>query len=111
MSFHILYVNSKALKLVGYDRSTDIEGVVKDLNNQPTGEIRELHALQPFFEKFVAAGSDFILKGLLSIGNVAKRAGLTTISELGLGIIPNAWKSICTATSMNNYPVRISVYI
>ena len=111
MSSHLLYVNSVALELAGFNKSTDIEGVIKGIDGEPTGELREMHAMEPLFEKIMSMDNDFIFKGIMNVGKIAKQAGLTTISELGLGFIPNAWKSMCTATSMKDYPVRISVYI
>ena len=110
-SSHIAYVNSAALELGGIDESTDIEGVIKDDKGIPTGELRELQAMGPILEHIFNIDSDTLCKGIINVGQIAKNAGVTTISELGLGLIPNCWNPVCKATSMDDFPVRYSVYI
>ena len=111
MSSHLAYVNSRALEIAGFNKSTDIEGVMKDIDGNPTGELREIHAMGPVFAKLMVMDDDFIFRGILNAGKLARKSGTTTISDLGTGLIPNAWKSICKATSMSDFPARISAYV
>ena len=111
MSFHIAYVNSAALELAGINESTDVEGVIKDENGKPTGELRELHAMGPVMKYLFVFDEEAICEGIRNVGKIAKNAGVTTVSELGLGLIPNTWEPMHKATSADDFPARISVYL
>lgn len=46
-SMHLMNVNTAMLKKAGIDRFTDIEGIAKFENGEPTGELREFAAMFP----------------------------------------------------------------
>ncbi|MAM24027.1 MAG: amidohydrolase [Rhodobacteraceae bacterium] len=83
-NFHLMCVNSAALDLVGYDETTNAEGVIKDDSGKPTGELQEMAAMFPIMRRL---GIDF--RGLSqeegairAYAQVARRAGVTTVTDL-----------------------------
>lgn len=86
-SEHIAYVNSVLLKRVGYNAQTNIPGVIKGKDNEPTGVLKEMQAAGPvimsiFKELF---SLDSFKSGLYGLGDTAHRLGLTTFSDLLFG--------------------------
>jgi predicted amidohydrolase YtcJ len=83
-NFHLLTANSAALKAAGIDRGTNIAGVVKDAEGDPTGEMQEFEAMGPLM---AVAGVDFAAltsdaDGLRAYGQVARQCGVTTVADL-----------------------------
>ncbi|MEL6679624.1 MAG: amidohydrolase family protein, partial [Pseudomonadota bacterium] len=83
-NFHLMCVNSASLAAAGYDAGTNAEGVVKGPDGVPTGELQEMAAMFPVMRRL---GIDF--RGLSqtedairTYGDVAKRVGVTTITDL-----------------------------
>lgn len=83
-NFHLMCVNSPALKLAGYDHTTDAEGVVKGADGTPSGELQEMAAMFPVMRRL---GIDF--RGLSQqetsirdYAEVCRRAGVTTVTDL-----------------------------
>lgn len=111
MSGHIAYVNSFVLQALGFDAHTDIVGVTKDANGQPTGVLEEVAAMMPVIQKFISIDEKVLAKGLYDAAKLAQRAGCTTISELALGYIPHGWETMQSVTVQTDFPVRISAYL
>ncbi|MEI8084036.1 MAG: amidohydrolase family protein, partial [Actinomycetes bacterium] len=85
MSGHVTYANSAALRLAGYDDSTDKPGVVRDADGKLTGELDELPAEMPLWAAIAAAaGQDAsaLLSGIAMVADLSHKRGLTTISDL-----------------------------
>ncbi len=83
-NFHLLCANSTALELAGYTRDSDAPGVVKDRDGLPTGELQEMAAMFPVMRRL---GIDFREmsqneSAIRSYGEVARRAGVTTATDL-----------------------------
>lgn len=83
-NFHLLCANSRALELAGYSADTNVEGVVKDADGTPSGELQEMAAMFPVMRRL---GMDFrdMSQGepaIRSYADVARRVGVTTATDL-----------------------------
>lgn len=80
---HLLNVNSVILSRAGIDRSTNIEGVIKDGNGEPTGELQENAAK---YMAYRVAGNPFASQmdetAMLRFSRSACRTGVTTATDL-----------------------------
>lgn len=108
-NFHLMCVNSKALELAQYTRETNVEGVVKRNDGEPHGELQEMAAMFPIMRRL---GIDF--RGLSqteaamrSYGEVAKRAGVTTITDLFSSLEDADLADMLRVTGSDDFPVRI----
>ena len=108
-NFHLMCVNSAALKLVGYSRETNAEGVIKDADGEPTGELQEMAAMFPVMRRL---GIDFrglsqSEESLKSYGEVCKRAGVTTVTDLYSSLEEEDLSLMQRVTGADDYPSRI----
>lgn len=108
-SMHLMNVNSRALAAAGIDRDTDIEGVVKFGNGEPTGELLEFAAMFPVTRMI---GNPFRTRGqspecLTMFGQVAQAAGVTTATDLVNELHDEGIERLARITSAADYPVRI----
>ena len=108
-NFHLMCVNSAALAMVGYDASTNVEGVVKGPDGTPTGELQEMAAMFPVLRRM---GIDFrtlsqSAEAIESYGKVAKRAGVTTITDLYSMLEDEDLDLMLRLTGAQDYPLRI----
>ena len=83
-NFHLLTANSAALELAGYGCGTDVEGVALDEDGHPNGELQEMAAMFPVMRRldidFAALSRDET--GIRAYGEVARRCGVTTVTDL-----------------------------
>ncbi len=108
-NFHLMCVNSAALDLVGYDCDTTADGVVKDGDGAPTGELQEMAAMFPVMRRL---GFDFRDIGqresaIRAYGEVARRAGVTTVTDLFSAMQAEDLDTMLRVTSEPDYPVRL----
>ena len=108
-NFHLMCVNSVALEMAGYDASTPLEGVIKDTDGSPTGELQEMAAMFPVLRRM---GIDFRTlsqsrEALESYARVATRAGVTTITDLYSMLEEDDLQLMLDVTSQDDYPLRI----
>ena len=108
-NFHLMCVNSAALDLVGYDSDTTPDGVVKDGDGAPTGELQEMAAMFPVMRRL---GFDFRDIGqresaIRAYGEVARRAGVTTVTDLFSAMQAEDLDTMLRVTSEPDYPVRL----
>jgi predicted amidohydrolase YtcJ len=106
---HLMCVNSRALEMVGYDRSCNVEGVVKDAHGEPTGELQEMAAMFPVMRR---VGMDYRTKGqepkyIRRYGQVCMRAGVTTATDLFATLTADGVKALVETTAEADFPVRI----
>jgi len=108
-NFHLMCVNSAALDLVGYDRETNVEGVVKGSDGRPTGELQEMAAMFPIMRRM---GIDF--RGLTArdeavraYASVANRAGVTTVTDLFSQMENEDLEALKRVTSGSDFPLRV----
>ena len=108
-SMHLMNVNSRALEMAGIDRDTDIEGIAKFDNGEPTGELQEFAAMFPVTRMI---GNPFRTLGqseecLGNFGRVAQAAGVTTATDLVNELNEEGIEELARVTAREDYPVRI----
>ena len=108
-NFHLLCANSAALKLAGYDRTTSLEGVVKNADGDPTGELQEMAAMFPVMRRM---GIDFRAltqteDALISYAKVCCRAGVTTVTDLFATLDETDIERLASTTSRPDCPIRL----
>lgn len=108
-NFHLMCVNSKALEMAGYSRDSNGEGIVKGADGQPTGELQEMAAMFPVMRRL---GIDFrglsqTPESIRTYGDVCKRAGVTTVTDLYSSMEEEDLATMLAVTGEAGYPVRI----
>lgn len=108
-SLHLMNANSRTLEMAGIDRDTDIEGVSKFPDGEPTGELCEFAAMFPVMR---ALGNMFRQSShnpdcLAMFGQVALAAGVTTATDLVNELNEESINMLAEITSAPDYPVRI----
>lgn len=110
-SDHIGYVNSVLLERAGYNASTTIPGVMKDVHGNPTGVLEESAAAGPVIAPLVGQlmNAEIVSKGIAGAAGLARRVGLTTVSDLLFGGPGEALltEQMVNASKDSNYPVRV----
>lgn len=86
ISDHLASVNSALMKLKNITSETDVDGVVKGPDGNPTGELHEPYAMMETEEihNQIADGNE-IDQNWITYGTQAKNAGCTMISEMAFG--------------------------
>ncbi len=108
---HLITVNSAALALAGYETGVQITGVAVDADGAPTGELREFAAMMPVFRRLgvdladIGRGED----ALRRYAALARRAGVTTIADMGRVIDAEDARETAAVTAAADYPVRLAV--
>lgn len=108
-NLHLMCVNSKTLELVGYSSDMNVEGIQKDTAGDLTGELQEMAAMFPVMRKL---GVDFGALSLTphairSYGEVCKRAGVTTATDLFSSLDDETVGVLHQITSTPDFPIRI----
>ncbi|MBA3597408.1 MAG: amidohydrolase [Methylibium sp.] len=108
-SQHLMNVNSAALAQAGITRDTEVEGVVKSGNGEPTGELLEFAAMFPISRLIgnifrITATSE---PGLRKFGQIAQLAGVTTATDLVNDLADESAELLQRITAEDDYPVRI----
>ena len=107
-SGHLINVNSMVLKLAGIDETTKVQGVLKDNEGKPTGELISM-ATQYMIQK--VAGMPFFnsldSKGLRNFSKVARREGVTTATDLAARYDKNTLDAYYEVAADKNFPLRI----
>lgn len=108
-NFHLMCVNSKALELAGFGPETNVEGVVKGADGAPTGELQEMAAMFPIMRRLEIDFRDMSRKedGIRTYGEVAKRAGVTTITDLFAQPEDEDIATLLRVTGEPGFPARI----
>ncbi|MCD0502681.1 amidohydrolase [Bordetella petrii] len=108
-SMHLMNVNSAMLAWAGIDRDTDIEGISRFGNGEPTGELCEFAAMFPVMRLI---GSPFRTigmteQGLRLFGQVAQLAGVTTATDLVNELHEEGIDTLSRISAEPDFPVRI----
>ena len=107
-SGHLINVNSMVLKLAGIDETTEVQGVLKDKEGKPTGELISM-ATQYMIQK--VAGMPFFnsldSQGLRNFSKVARREGVTTATDLAARYDKNTLDAYYEVAADKNFPLRI----
>ena len=101
-------VNSMVLKLAGIDKTTEVQGVLKDKEGKPTGELISM-ATQYMIQK--VAGMPFFnsldSQGLRNFSKVARREGVTTATDLAARYDKNTLDAYYEVAADKKFPLRI----
>jgi predicted amidohydrolase YtcJ len=108
-SGHIDYANSEMLRLAGIDASTNVEGIVKDADGNPTGEIREMRAMALLRPLLAGHTPERMQRAVRDAGRMAVRAGCTTISDWAFGLQADALDACVAVTREEDYPARLAL--
>jgi predicted amidohydrolase YtcJ len=108
-NFHLLCANSKALEMAGLTRDTNLEGVVKGADGEPTGELQEMAAMFPVMRRL---GIDFrglsqTEQAIRSYADVARLAGVTTVTDLYSGMEDEDLATMLKVTGEPGFGLRI----
>ena len=108
-SGHIVNVNSEALRRAGITRDTNVQGLVRDADGEPTGELQG-PALRAIVYR--AAGRDRFLDmgrgdSLWRFAQSARRAGVTTATDLANELPEKTVASQVAITADEDFPLRI----
>lgn len=108
-SQHLMNVNSAALAAAGITRETEVEGVVRFDNGEPTGELQEFAAMFPISR---LTGNIFRMAGateesLRLFGRVAQLAGVTTATDLVNDLADDGVRILQRVTGEADFPVRL----
>jgi len=108
-SQHLMNVNSAAMAAVGITRETEVEGIARFDNGEPTGELQEFAAMFPIARLtgniFRIAGTTE--QGLRLFGQVAQLAGVTTATDLVNDLSDNNVEVLQKVTAEADFPVRL----
>lgn len=108
-NFHLMCANSTALEQAGYTRETNVEGVVKRPDGEPTGELQEMAAMFPVMRR---TGVDF--RGLSqteqtirAYADVCRHAGVTTVTDLFSQMEDQDLDTLFRVTGEDGFGLRI----
>lgn len=107
-SLHVMTVNSAAIQRIGL-ADQHLDGIVRDADGQPNGELQELPAMHLVFD---ALGFDIFdgassKRALQRYAQAARREGITTLTDLLNPMSDAAISALRAATANDDYPVRL----
>jgi len=109
-SVHLMNVNSPMLALAGIDSETDIDGIGKDADGEPTGELQEFAAMFPVY-RLIGGGLSIAAsekkEAIWNFGRVAQLAGVTTATDLVNDFSERGNQNLRDVTNDPAYPLRI----
>ena len=109
-SVHLMNVNSVMLAQAGIDEDTDIDGVHKDADGQPTGELQEFAAMFPvqkLLGKSMTLAAAEQAEAVWKFGRVAQLAGVTTATDLVSDLTRAGLETLHQVTADPQYPMRV----
>ncbi|MFK4441221.1 putative amidohydrolase YtcJ [Caballeronia udeis] len=109
-SVHLMNVNSPMLTLAGIDSEKDIDGIGKDADGKPTGELQEFAAMFPVY-RLIGGGLSIAAsekkEAIWNFGRVAQLAGVTTATDLVNDFSERGNQNLRDVTNDPAYPLRI----
>ncbi|VWB12254.1 amidohydrolase [Burkholderia aenigmatica] len=109
-SVHLMNVNGAMLARAGIDEDTDIDGVTRDADRRPTGELQEFAAMLPVYQTIggkLAISASEKPHAIWNFGRVAQLAGVTTATDLVNDLSADGNRTLHEVTADPDYPVRI----
>ncbi|KWI47416.1 amidohydrolase [Burkholderia pseudomultivorans] len=109
-SVHLMNVNGAMLAQAGIDEDTDIDGITRDADGHPTGELQEFAAMFPVYQTIggkLAISASEKPHAIRNFGRVAQLAGVTTATDLVNDLSPDGNRTLRDVTDDPDYPVRI----
>lgn len=108
-NFHLMCVNSAALEMAGYGPQTEVEGVLKGTDGALTGELQEMAAMFPVMRRMQIDFRSLAQRetSIRTYAEVAKHAGVTTITDLFSTMEAEDLEVMLAVTSEAGFPLRI----
>ena len=108
-NFHLITCNSAALAAAHFGPDTNITGVAKDDDGNPTGELQEMAAMFPVMRRLNIDFAQLSSQddGIRDYGEVARRAGVTTITDLFAHLDEAEVAQLQAITGDDRFPVRL----
>ena len=108
-SLHLLNVNTVIMERGNMLGQINVEGILKDAEGEPTGELQEMAAMNMASRVVGEAMSvrDVTVEVLNRYGRAATNAGVTTTTDLHQQLNEASLEAFLTATADAAYPVRI----
>lgn len=109
---HFVYVNTPALQRIGAGPNTDVHGMMRDASGRPLGQFAEVEAtrfaLGALYAEINAGGGP---AGLRRMGDVARRAGITTTADLVFGAtgLEAEWDLHNEVVNEPGFPLRMAL--
>ena len=108
---HLMNVNSAMMAMAGITRDTDIVGVVKFDDGEPTGELQEPAAMFPVARRLGPSGSGLLAPmdddGMRGFGAIACWQGVTTATDLVNQLAEHDMNVLLGACERDDYNVRV----
>ena len=105
---HLLNVSRKVLELAGIDANTDVEGIMKDADGNPSGELGEMAAqFMAYRVTDVRRFDEINAEDLRSFARTATNVGVTTATDLHARVQDQNVKNYVEVTQDPNYPLRL----
>ena len=105
---HLLNASRKVLELAGIDSTTDVEGVMKDADGDPTGELGEMAAQFMAYKVTDVRRFDGINSNdLWTFAKTATNVGVTTATDLHARVQDQNIQSYVEVTKNADYPLRL----
>lgn len=108
---HLMNVNSEMMRIAGITRDTQIEGVVKFADGEPTGELQEPAAMFPVARRLGPSGSGLLAPmdddGMRGFGAIACMQGVTTATDLVNQLADHDVDVLLGACERDDYNVRV----
>lgn len=109
-NFHLMTVNSTVLEMANYTADLEVDGIARDCDGEPNGELQEVAAMFPVMRRLAI---DFRALGrspecLLAFGQVCKRAGVTTAADLINDLPDEDVADLQRVTAGDDYPIRLA---
>ena len=108
---HLMNVNLAMMAMAGITRDTDIVGVVKFDDGEPTGELQEPAAMFPVARRLGPSGSGLLAPmdddGMRGFGAIACWQGVTTATDLVNQLADHDMDVLLGACDRDDYNVRV----
>jgi len=108
-NMHLLTANSVALELAGYDRNTDVPGVLHASDGTIHGELQEMAAMFPVMRRTGASFRDLggSPEAIWNLARSACRVGVTTSTDLLNELADDSLGDLLDTTAADAYPLRV----
>lgn len=108
-SGHIMNLNSVAMAMAGYDRANDLDGLVRGEDGRPTGEVQGPDLMGRVRRVVIAdMASRTMDAGALGLfADLARRAGVTTATDLVSEMSPSIVAAYRAAAADPGFPLRM----
>ncbi|MCP5152566.1 MAG: amidohydrolase [Ectothiorhodospiraceae bacterium] len=107
-SCHLLNVNTVALGRAGITRDTDVDGVLKGADGEPTGELQEAPATYMIYRTI---GNPYRVaisrESLFRFAHSARNAGITTATDLHMALDAATVETYRAVTAEDDFPLRV----